>query len=443
MLTKDRVASMIEESDGRFLVDRAVYCDPEIYESEIDQFFENGWVFLAHEGQIAKPGDYFSTRMGRQPVFLVRKKDGGIGGYINACAHKAASLVPFESGRASAFTCRFHGWVFNAEGKCIKIKNEESGAYAGLEPGQSMRDRFSLTPIARIESYRGFIWGSLNPDVPVLKDWLGGATTWIDLLVDQSTEGLEVLKGSSTYVIQGNWKMQAENGVDGYHVSTVHRVFASTVSNREERDGVKGLGKTEAGSIVGEVKTATYDFGNGHLGIWAERSTPEVHPLWMQKERLEREYSPERVNWMLYRGKNLFIFPNVLIMDNPSSQIRVIQPVGPGSAEITVRCVAPIGESAEARQARMRKFEDFYLTTGMATSDDLAALESTHVGGYGRAARWNDLARGVTEHKQGSEDKDLESIGGHPATFNSNWDHETLYYGFFRYWRDTLMRGAK
>ena len=125
MLTKDRVASMIEESDGRFLVDRAVYCDPEIYESEIDQFFENGWVFLAHEGQIAKPGDYFSTKMGRQPVFLVRKKDGGIGGYINACAHKAASLVPFESGRASAFTCRFHGWVFNAEGKCIKIKNEE------------------------------------------------------------------------------------------------------------------------------------------------------------------------------------------------------------------------------------------------------------------------------------------------------------------------------
>lgn len=440
MLMKSRVASMVEERNGRFLVDRAVYFDPEIYAAEIEYFFESGWVFLCHESQIAKPGDYYSTKMGRQPVFLVRKKDGGIGGYVNACAHRGASLVPFEHGRASAFTCRFHGWVFNAEGKCIKIKNEETGAYGDIGDTRSVRERFPLTPIARLESYRGFVFGSLKAQVPTLREWLGGATTWIDLLADQSTQGLEVLKGSSTYVIQGNWKMQAENGVDGYHVSTVHRVFANTVSNREERDGIKGLGKTEAGRIVGEVKTASYDFGNGHLGIWAERTTPEVHPLWTQKERLEREFSPERVNWMLYRGKNLFIFPNVLIMDNPSSQIRVIHPVSPGAAEITVRCVAPISESPEARMARMRKFEDFYLTTGMATSDDLAALESTHVGGYGRAARWNDLARGMTAQQPGSADKDLESIGGHPAAFNSNWDHEALYFGFFRHWRDTLLR---
>ena len=305
-----------------------------------------------------------------------------------------------------------------------------------------MRDRFSLTPIARIESYRGFVFGSLNPGVPSLAGWLGGVSVWIDLLADQSPQGLEVLKGSSTYVIQGNWKMQAENGVDGYHVSTVHRVFASTVSNREERDGVEGLGKTEAGRIVGDVKSGSYDLGHGHLGIWAQRTTPEVHPLWTQKERLEREFSPERVNWMLYRGKNLFIFPNVLIMDNPSTQIRVIQPVSPDSAEITVRCVAPVGESPEARAARLRKFEDFYLTTGMATSDDLAALESTHAGGYGRAARWNDLARGMAARQRGGEDKDLGSIGGSAAAFTGNWDHEALYHGFFRHWRDTLLQGG-
>ena len=126
-----------------------------------------------------------------------------------------------------------------------------------------------------------------------------------------------------------------------------------------------------------------------------------------------------------------------------STQIRTLNPIAPDLVDVTVRCVSPVGEEADARAARLRKFEDFYLTTGMATSDDLAALESTHAGGYGRAARWNDLARGVTAQKQGSEDKDLESIGGHPATFNSNWDHETLYYGFFRYWRDTLMKGVK
>jgi benzoate/toluate 1,2-dioxygenase alpha subunit len=39
-------------------------------------------------------------------------------------------------------------------------------------------------------------------------------------MVDQSAEGLEVLKGASTYTYDGNWKVQAENGADGYHVAS-------------------------------------------------------------------------------------------------------------------------------------------------------------------------------------------------------------------------------
>ena len=113
MVMSDRIAAMIDEREGRFRVDRAIYSDPDIFELEMDLFFEGGWVFLAHESQIRNSGDYFSTRIGRQPVFLVRKKDGGIGGFINACAHRAATLVPLEHGRANLFTCRFHGWAFN------------------------------------------------------------------------------------------------------------------------------------------------------------------------------------------------------------------------------------------------------------------------------------------------------------------------------------------
>ena len=70
-------------------------------------------------------------------------------------------------------------------------------------------------------------------------------------MVEQSPEGLEVVPGSSTYVIRGNWKLQLENSVDGYHVSTVHRVFASTGRNREERESLRGLKQTEGGRLVG------------------------------------------------------------------------------------------------------------------------------------------------------------------------------------------------
>jgi hypothetical protein len=57
----------------------------------------------------------------------------------------------------------------------------------------------------------------------------------IDMLVDQSPDGLEVLRGSSTYTYDGNWKVQAENGADGYHVTATHWNYAATTSRRRKR----------------------------------------------------------------------------------------------------------------------------------------------------------------------------------------------------------------
>ena len=348
MQMRDKLAALIDESAGRFRIDRAVYSDPDVFDAELNCFYEGGWLYLCHESQIKQPGEYFATRMGRQPVFLVRQKDGSVGGFINACAHRGATLVPTQSGKVSTFTCRFHGWVFALDGRCMKIKNQESGAYANPD----CRTEWSLTPIPRIDTYRGFVFGSLRADVAPLGDYLGPTRPWIDLMVDQSPEGLEVLPGSSTYIVRGNWKMQAENGVDGYHVSTVHRVFAATVANREAKLGLTGMQRTESGRLTGNVASGGYDFGNGHMAIWAQHTDPTKRPIYQQKERLERAFTPAKVDWMMNRGRNLFLFPNLLLMDNPSSQIRTIQPVSCDRAEVTVRCVAPIGERARRRAGR-------------------------------------------------------------------------------------------
>lgn len=439
MLDKTRIESLVEDTGGRLRVDRRIYLDADVFEAETAELFENGWVFLAHESQIRNAGDYLATHMGRQPVFLVRRKDRSIGGFINACAHRGATLVPFACGNAAVFRCRFHGWTYDHSGNCLVVKNEEAGAYADPD----YRIRSGLTPVPRIESYRGFIFASLNAGVPALTDWLLGTTVWIDCLVDQSPQGLEVVRGSSTYVMQGNWKHQAENGVDGYHVSTVHRVFASTITNRESRSKVEGIQETEAGRIVGHVESGSYDFGNGHMGVWSRRTKPSAHPLWREKERLERELPPERVEWMLNRTRNLYLFPNAFVMDNPSSQIRTLRPLSPDVCEVTVRCIAPVGEPADARAARLRKFEDFYLTTGMATSDDLAALEAAHTGSRGYAARWNDFARGEREIRRGRQDADGAKIGIAPQAMTPNWDHEVLYHGLYRAWKARLIEGAR
>lgn len=56
-----------------------------------------------------------------------------------------------------------------------------------------------------------------------MEDFLGDAKVFLDLMVEQSPTGeLEVLQGKSAYTFAGNWKLQNENGLDGYHVSTGH-----------------------------------------------------------------------------------------------------------------------------------------------------------------------------------------------------------------------------
>ena len=427
---------LIRESadPARFRVNRRIYTDPDIFTRELRQIFERTWVYLCHESQVPGHGDYYATYIGAQPVFVIRQRDDGIGAFINACAHRGAVLTPRRRGRARTLVCRFHGWCYNTEGDCIRIKDENEGWPDGID-----KAGYGLTPVARVANYRGFIFGCLDPDIGELSGDLGAARPFIDLLSDQSPDGLEVVPGQQTYIIRGNWKMQAENGVDGYHVTTVHRVFGQAMAQREALGDNTGKRSTEAGRILGEVDGGCYDLGQGHNMVWAGRSNPEVAPLFEAEARLLREFGPEKVDWMLRRGRNLFLFPNVLLMDQSSTQIRVFRPLSPDRTEVRVYCIAPKGESREARVARLRKFEDFFMVTGMATPDDLAALEDCQIGARGTQARWSDMERGMSMMTHGPDDL-ARGIDAEVVSSAGSWDHETLYHGYFRRWA-ALMDG--
>ena len=71
-------------------------------------------------------------------------------------------------------------------------------------------------------------------------------------------------------------------------------------------------------------------------------------------QRHESELTAAQVDWILTRGRNLFIFPNLLLMDNPSTQIRVMKPISVDRVDVTVYCIAPKGESDRARAGRLR-----------------------------------------------------------------------------------------
>ena len=48
--------------DGeRGLVSRRIFIEQDIYQQELEQIFARCWLFLCHESQLPKPGDFFSS----------------------------------------------------------------------------------------------------------------------------------------------------------------------------------------------------------------------------------------------------------------------------------------------------------------------------------------------------------------------------------------------
>jgi len=424
-----------DPNTGLFRCKRNIFTDPELFELEMKYIFEGNWIYLAHESQVPNKNDYFTGFMGRQPVFIARNRQGELNAFVNACSHRGAMLCRHKRGNKSTYTCPFHGWTFNNSGKLLKVKDPDGAGY----PEQFNKDgSHDLTKVARFESYRGFLFGSLNPDVKPLREHLGEATKIIDLIVDQSPHGLEVLRGSSTYVYDGNWKLQTENGADGYHVSATHWNYAATTNRRKESERVDN---TRAMSAGGWAKQGGgfYSFEHGHLLLWSTWENPEDRPNWSRYDKLAQQFGQARADWMIRRSKNLCLYPNVYLMDQFSSQIRHYRPIAVDKTEVTIYCIAPKGESPEARARRIRQYEDFFNASGMATPDDLEEFRACQIGYMGKAAQWNDLSRGAAHWIQGP-DEGANAIGMKPLMSGAKTEDEGLFAVQHRYWMETMQK---
>ena len=364
--------ALIEDHEnGVYRAKRSIFTDEELFDLEMKHIFEGNWVYLAHDSQIPNVGDYFTTHIGRQPIIISRDKQGGLNALINACSHRGAMLCRRKTDNRTTFTCPFHGWTFNNTGKLLKVKDPREAGYPEQFNKEGSHD---LTKVARFESYRGFLFGSINPDVKPLEEHLGESTKIIDMIVDQSPEGLEVLRGTSTTptTATGSCRRRtAPTAITSRRCTGTMRPLRPAAPpasrQRNQEHGRRRLGQAKGRLLLLRPRPpAALDRMAG----------PQQPAAFRPARRTREKYGEAKADWMINISRNLCLYPNVYLMDQFGSQIRHFRPISVDKTEVTIYCIAPKGESAEARANRIRQYEDFFNASGMATPDDLEEFRS-------------------------------------------------------------------
>src|SRR5215475_15425664 len=164
----------------RGLVSRDIFVSDEICRLEMERIFDRTWVFLAHETEIPAAGDFVSRKLGSAPAIVVRDSDGTVHVLLNSCRHRGAKVCRADSGNVRNFVCPYHGWTYDRSGRLMTTTFDRHF------PKDFDFSQHGLVPVPRIESHKGLIFGSWNPDVVSLSEYLGEIAWYIDPFLSRS-----------------------------------------------------------------------------------------------------------------------------------------------------------------------------------------------------------------------------------------------------------------
>lgn len=404
MVTASALASsrlvIDDEARGTFKVHRSAMTSAEVLSEERLKVFDRCWLYVGHDSEVFAPGDFEARDVGGRPLLFCRDEAGVVRAFLNVCPHRGARVCREPRGSAKRFTCFYHGWTFANSGALVALPDE--GSYSeGFDRGG-----MGLVEVPRLECYRGFWFVCFDPDADDLRTYLAGAREYLDLVVDQSGDGMEIVGGTQEYAMKANWKLLVENSIDGYHAMTTHITYLTYLKDMgtDLSTGIAGIGR---------------DLGGGHSVIdyrapWG-RPIAQWEPGWGQaakdeidgiRAELVSRVGPERAERIARTNRNLFIFPNLIVNDIMAITVRTFFPVAPDYMTVTAWALAPRGEEATLRERRLDSFLTFLGPGGFATPDDIEALEACQQGfAAWREAPWSDISRGMGREQPQATDE--------------------------------------
>lgn len=374
----------------------SVYLSPEVFAAELDYIYSRGWVYIGHESEVPEVGDFKRKTMGRQPVILCRDNELNVQVLFNRCRHRAASVCQVDQGNARQFRCEYHGWTYGLDGELKTVPYAD--AYADLD-----KSTLGLSKPPQVQSCRGFIFANLQAETRSLTEHLGGpAMEQIDFFCDLSPEGeIEVQAGAALLAYNGNWKLQMENSIDGYHPNFTHQSFFQSITRQT---GVR------LDIFDGDASTECRALGKGHthldyrpVNLAPKEKEKRVSALqstqWGKKyyDDMVASYGSARAEEVIaIGGTHMNVFPNLVVL---GQQVRTIRPLAPERTEVELAFARLKGVPEELNTMRLRQYEQFYSPQGGGIHDDIEMFNRVGEGLHCTQEPWVIFQRGLQRER--------------------------------------------
>lgn len=226
MLSPQEMLAQIASRKADFALSHDLYCDPGVYQLDLENIWYREWLFALPACEIPKTGNFVTFNVGAYPVIVVRAADGGIKAFHNVCRHRGQRLCAKVSGSTPKLVCPYHQWTYELDGRLLFARDmgpEFKPAEYGLKP-VAVREAGGMVFVCLAEQPPGF-----DQIAAQMEHYIGPS-----MLNDAK------VAHSSTIVENGNWKLVLENNRECYHCGGSHPSLCRTYSDNPRMTAMDG-----------------------------------------------------------------------------------------------------------------------------------------------------------------------------------------------------------
>lgn len=185
------------------------YTSQKFYDLEKERIFLQDWLPVARVEEVEKPGDFMTLRIVDEPLIVARDTDGSLHAFMNRCAHRGVKVAG-ESGNAKEFSCPYHGWLYDLQGRLVGAPNMDKAV--GFE-----KKNCRLKPLG-LGVWAGWIFISFSRDPVPFSQFIAPYDAELGFLKQEDCR----LADKLVLEVNCNWKFPAENLMDNYHSRVLH-----------------------------------------------------------------------------------------------------------------------------------------------------------------------------------------------------------------------------